>query len=135
MSAWPGLKNDGWLATRLPDRRAREYWTYLFDRNKALGDAGSWDYAWQCSSWIADGLSIQPRVNLVTNIGFGPDGTHGTHPGQQGANTPAFPIPFPLVHPTVVAADTAADDALEHLLFGGQLQRLLDRIGARVRNR
>jgi hypothetical protein len=36
----------------------------------------TWDYSWQFSIWLNDGVSIVPLENLVKNIGSGLDATH-----------------------------------------------------------
>src|SRR5262249_51687034 len=40
---WPRLRDSGWLEALLGDRRAVEYWSYLFDRAQHAEDI--WDYA------------------------------------------------------------------------------------------
>jgi hypothetical protein len=133
MRAWPDLHASGWLETLLDVARERDYWAYLFDRSHRMGDAGSWDYAWQFACWRAGGLAAHPAVNLVTNIGFGADATHCTDPRHIGANVPSAPMAFPLRHPENVERDARADTALEAVLFSGQLGRLMTRLGARTR--
>jgi len=51
------------------------YWGRIFNlvyKNKI----DTWDYQWQYCIWLNDGLSINPRYNLVKNIGFGISSTH-----------------------------------------------------------
>ena len=51
------------------------YWSKIFKlvyNNKI----NSWGYVWLYSIWENKGLSIQPKYNLVKNIGFGIDATH-----------------------------------------------------------
>jgi hypothetical protein len=133
MRRWPALREQEWLATMLSERREREYWTYLFDRNFQLGRAGSWDYAWQLSCWVERGLAIHPAVNLVTNIGFRPDGTHARDARQTGANVPSLAMTFPLRHPSVVERDADADASLEAAMFSGHLDRLMRHLRDRTR--
>jgi hypothetical protein len=133
MSAWPALRDRGWLTTVLPERREREYWAYLFDRNCRLGRAGSWDYAWQLTCWMEGGLTIHPAVNLVTNIGFRPDGTHARDARQTGANIASAAMGFPMRHPSEVERDADADAALEAAMFSGQLNRLMRHLRDRTR--
>lgn len=52
----------------------KKYWEKIFDltfRKKI----NTWDYAWTASAWYNNQLSIIPPVNLIKNIGFGPDAT------------------------------------------------------------
>ena len=53
-------------------------------------------------------LQVVPNVNLISNIGFGPDATH-THVVGIHAEMPTQAMRFPLKHPNFVLADVAAD--------------------------
>jgi hypothetical protein len=53
----------------------------------------SWDTAWELRKALAGGLSVVPSVNLVANIGFGPEATHNKFAGDIGALTPVGPAP------------------------------------------
>ena len=69
MTVWPELRDQGWLQDILRDRQAVEYWTRIFDATHADRNT-SWAYRWTFSSWVQNGLTILPSVNLVSNIGF-----------------------------------------------------------------
>ena len=80
---------------------------------------------WSC--WRAGGLTCLPRVNLVSNIGFGPGATHTVDAGSEVANLPTERMRFPLTHPQAVVSHQAFDGALtRHLGFAAKppLQRL-----------
>jgi hypothetical protein len=108
LARWPELRESGWLEGLLRDRAARRFWREVFDRDHR-GEIDTWDFAWTFACWAQRGLTAQPAVNLVTNIGFGADATHTTNAASPLANVPAREIAFPLVHPAAVASDTALD--------------------------
>jgi hypothetical protein len=54
-------------------------------------------------------LQVVPNVNLISNIGFGPNATH-THEVGVHSEMPITPIAFPLIHPNFVLANSAADE-------------------------
>ncbi len=124
---WPALRDSGWLAQRLEDPYAVRYWSHQFQRSHEGFD--TWDFAWMLSAWEAGALNVVPRVNLVSNIGFGPDGTHtsGDHRGVFG-NLPVEDIGFPLRHPRRVRPDSAADAFTEDVMFGGNMRRMFERL-------
>ena len=130
MSRWPELRDSGWLDRVLGDRDAVQYWTYTFERTYRQGH--TWDYAWVFASWLADGLSVVPSRNLVTNVGFRDDATN-TRAEYRGvfADVPAVEIDFPLRHPASVERDAAADAFVEDVMFSGNVSRLFERIRAR----
>ena len=135
MARWPELRDRAWLDSVLPTQMARRYWAYLFETNRAAGDAGTWDYAWTFACWLNQGLSIHPTVNLVSNIGFGPTGTHATNPHDPTSARPTEPVRFPLQHPDRVEPDEVEDSALDSAVFGGRLTALLERATHRLRSR
>ena len=70
--------------------------------------ARTWDAQWQQSLDLHAGLAIVPNVNLVTNVGFGPDASH-TRTRERYSFLPAREIEFPLVHPRQMVVDRNAD--------------------------
>lgn len=53
-------------------------WRFLAPRYEAVarGDIDTWDYQWSWTRASQGGLSVIPARNLISNIGFRPDGTH-----------------------------------------------------------
>jgi hypothetical protein len=121
LSFWPAWKHSFKWLRHTPDRIARHYWSNIFDR-MYRNEIDTWDYPWTASVWYHGGLTATPNVNLVTNIGFGPDGTHTVaHENQDGL--PSDPL-GPLTHPVKVDQDCKADLYVFDHVFGGREQRL-----------
>jgi hypothetical protein len=127
LAVWPERRERGWLEELFDDPQAVQYWTYIFDRRRALED--TWDTGWLFGSWVAEGLSAVPRRNLVTNVGFGEHATN-TRVEFRGlfSDVPAVAADWPLRHPPRVERDVEADAFLEDVLFSGNLGRLFERI-------
>jgi len=64
----------------------------------------TWDYQWDFICKIKNGLSIIPRVNLITNLGF-LEGTHTTNYKKKEKSLKKFEIEFPLVKNNNVLED------------------------------
>ena len=64
-----------------------------------------------------NGLCINPSVNLVSNIGFGPDALNCKDPHDPLANVPTEPMAFPLRHPPLLAIDEEADALIQKTVF------------------
>ena len=126
MSQWPELRESQWLNGLLQNRHAVSYWTHIFE--KTFRERHMWDYAWTLTCWLRGGLYIHPEVNLVTNIGFGPDATHTRGEASAFARLPTRPARFPLAHPGDLVLDEEGDRFLEDVMFGGNLARLFERI-------
>jgi hypothetical protein len=105
------------------------------------GQIDTWNYRWMLNCWLQNGLTALPNVNLVSNIGFGEDGTNARASASVLANIPVQTMQFPLQAPTFVIRDVVADKRTENLAYFAperpwlerQLSRIKKRIG-RLRN-
>ena len=67
-----------------------------------------WDFQMQIHLFKNEGLTIHPRVNLVSNIGFDGEGTHTLSNNTGLGDRPVFGI-LPLTHPESMTVDTRRD--------------------------
>jgi hypothetical protein len=115
MLSWPKYRNSDLLGLwGGKDQGFVQYWLDIFDRVES-GKIDTWDYQWAFTCWTNNGLTCLPRVNLVTNIGFGPAAAHTTDANSPFANVPAPPLKFPLFHPITVTRNVKADTYTHHL--------------------
>jgi hypothetical protein len=56
--------------------------------------SSSWDTDWEIKKALLGGLSVVPSVNMVANIGFGPDSTHTRFAGDIRTLTPVGSSPL-----------------------------------------
>ncbi|BAU15655.1 methyltransferase FkbM [Leptolyngbya sp. NIES-3755] len=108
MQHWKQLRDRNWLDTVLEDQQGVRYWTELFN-SVEQGELDTWDVAWTYTCWAANGLSIVPNKNLVSNIGFDPLANNTTETNSPFDNTPTQPIHLPLRHPPLMIRDVEAD--------------------------
>ena len=111
-------------------QNVREYWLQCFNmvyENKL----DTWDYQWTYNIWKHDGVCIAPCVNLVSNIGFGSEETHGSPQKSKTVDRPLEVMNFPLIHPVSLKVDHAADDYEnnKYYLRGFLLRKRLKKIG------
>lgn len=125
LSFWPAWKNSDAWCKHTPDRIERRYWSNILDR-MYRNEIDTWDYSWMASVWYHDGLTATPNVNLVSNIGFGPDGTH-TVTDVDEAGHPVHPL-GPLTHPEFVVQDREADRYAYDNISGGLQRRVHKRL-------
>ena len=126
------LKGD--LERILPTREERRFWTRFFRRLRG-GRHTFWDAKWVYSMWLADGVSISPNYNLVSNIGYGSEATHTTYK-VEGMEAAIAPMPFPLHPPASEGVVAEADTHLFRTRFRptifGRMAALWQRIGRRL---
>jgi predicted O-linked N-acetylglucosamine transferase (SPINDLY family) len=121
MELWPLVKNENWLFDILQDEQAFRYWSATFQGMYEGFD--TWDYPWLFACYINQGLSVLPNINLVSNIGFGKEGTHATDTNSILANIPVEEMQFPLKHPPFVVRDTQGDNFTERTFYSGSLSK------------
>ncbi len=131
LTTWPSVRNSNLLAEVFPDRSAQRYWTAIFDRMHRGEGPNTWDYQWMYTNLCRRALAVTPRVNLVSNIGFGEGATHSTDPhGAPGVTVGQ--LAFPLSHPpTMIASRSldAIDQQLSHWHTPALPERALRKVG------
>lgn len=63
------------------------YWNNIFEQVKN-GKIDTWDYQWMFAIWLNNGWAINPKDNVISNIGFGDNATHTTDIGHWSAELP-----------------------------------------------
>ena len=119
LGAWSDLKSSDWLHGWLASETAAQYWESIFDRSRN-GEIDSWAYPWTFSCWAQHGLSVLPSVNLVSNIGFGPEATNTRSGSGRMENLSSRSISFPLEHPQQIVRDYTSDRYTTRHHFGAK---------------
>ena len=104
---WPKFRDEDWLSGISHSRREKAFWIRSLDKvfsNKI----DTWDYQWVLASMARGALSVTPNVNLISNIGFGPDAAH-TVEVSRFSNMKIESMNFPLRHPIIFLPDRKAD--------------------------
>ena len=119
LSFWPSLKKSKEWTLMHPNKHERKYWGDIYD-DIYNGKLDYWDYWFSASITKNYGLTATPNVNLVTNEGFGPDGTH-TLFAKKKSGLKNYSIGN-LTHPEAVKKDKNADSYLYNYHYGGKSQ-------------
>ncbi|MCL1470568.1 glycosyltransferase family 2 protein [Argonema antarcticum] len=117
MKSWPEYKKLDFIYSVCEDPVEQKYWTDIFD---LVFDGGidTWDYQWLYTCWCQNGLTIIPNCNLISNIGFGNDGTHTCY-DSPWAQLPINDI-SEIKHPPFIFRHREADSYTFEYLFGGK---------------
>lgn len=95
---------------RLTENRVEADWWYSIvkeiqqDENKK----SYWDFQMQIHLFCNNALTIHPKVNLISNIGFDAEGTHTLTSFDHRGKRDVFPI-LPLIHPASQNVDVKRD--------------------------
>jgi hypothetical protein len=120
INQWPALKESGMVQSLCSDPHEQQYWTKVFDSVYG-GRQDIWDYQWTLSCWAQNGLAIIPNLNLVTNIGVGPDATH-TKEAIPLLNLPSAEM-SDIEHPPFMVRNHVADEYAFLNNYGGRRMR------------
>jgi hypothetical protein len=130
---WSKIENSSLLDQFWREPHALKYWKKLFQKAHQ-GEIDTWDYQWIFTCIINHGLSIVPKVNLISNIGFGEGATHTINASDSSkfSNLKTDELSFPLHHPPYVIPDLKADrftqDTYYHTIWKEKLKWKLQRI-------
>lgn len=105
LNAWRFRKQ----VLRLTKNRAEANWWYfkVKEIQQDKSKKSYWDYQMQIHLFRNNALTIHPKVNLISNIGFDAEGTH-THYDDGRGDKPVYAI-LPLQHPDKVNVNTDLD--------------------------
>lgn len=104
-SAWKEIQEDGTFARTYPPRIrhfVKKELNHYYGQKKC-----PWDYLWWVSCMKHQGLCAVPKVNLISNEGFGEDATHTQDPGTYDGRT--YALELPLKYPDQVERDRRID--------------------------
>ena len=73
---WSVFRDSGRLEDIFPIPQEQKYWREILDCLFIEGQPNTWDYQWWLASWMNNGLHAWPNACLVSNAGFGGEGTH-----------------------------------------------------------
>lgn len=98
LESWLEIRNNAEEIKRVfPNLLMRRTWEERLDMLAYQSKPDTWDYQLTYDVRRRDLLTVVPARNLVTNVGFGPDGTHITKPGARtGLEAELI---YPLSHP------------------------------------
>ncbi|MFA5008209.1 MAG: glycosyltransferase family 2 protein [Candidatus Omnitrophota bacterium] len=131
MKTWPQFKEQGQMEIVCKDYYERKYWTDIFDK-AFKGQIDVWACQWMYSCWSRRGLSTYPSVNLISNIGFGPDATFCKTPNNVQSDIETNDI-WEIKHPKVIAVNKKADAFTFDYVFGGKQIKAAYSLRARIR--
>lgn len=130
MTEWPKLRDSDLFNSLFDDDIEQAYWKGIWDYTHSTRNATAWDYQWTFTCIANGGLTAIPNVNLVSNIGFGPDATH-TRSAQEPLATSGF---REYKHPSFILRDRDADRYVFDYHFGGASLRAQQSRTQRIRS-
>jgi hypothetical protein len=138
MKSWPKARQEKWIEKSCPSVE-QNYWIKSFNQVYD-GEIDTWDCQWLYACWRAEGIGIIPNVNLITNIGGGPDATHTK--GEISSLAIVTGTLGNMVHPKNMLADSDADrftfetkfqlKFIRRLLSGIRKPKLIRRLISRI---
>jgi hypothetical protein len=97
ISDWDKQKNN-MIKNLSQNKDTRRHWQHAL-QNVHDGKIDTWDYQFAYLLFKNHGVCIVPKINFISNVGFGDDATHTVDSNCKNANIPNFNIFFPLNHP------------------------------------
>lgn len=117
MNSWDRMRHSGRLGQLCPEPFEAGWRREVLD-SVHQRQVDTWDYQWAYAKLCCGGLNIVPAVNLVSNIGFGPDATHTLNAADPRAALATHGLTFPLQHAGSITPWQQADRAYLHHVVG-----------------
>ena len=123
MKSWPEFRNSKILNSIFENNHTVNFWEKRFDKMYHFKEPDTWDFQWLYCVLRNSGLNIIPNMNMVENIGFGPDATHTK--GQLDINLkiqnfePKSTNVIPIKHPNYIVRSQKADNYTNNNHFAG----------------
>jgi len=114
-SSWPEVNNGALLQYIFDSESEYRYWTRHFE-NVYTGTSVHWDYAWMYAVWSQGGLSIIPKRNLISNIGYGMDAVHALSENDPRINKETSDL-REITHPKILVRDALLDVSAYQQIF------------------
>lgn len=110
IKSFPAFAAGNKIAKIFPGRFMQKRWLEFFQTvyEKKLD---TWDYQWQYAILEQNGLCINPRANLISNIGFLPEATHTAGKRTRFADMPTSPLKI-AAHPAAMEPNEKADQLI-----------------------
>jgi hypothetical protein len=125
---WPAISRTGVIENLLGSSESKKFTSLLgkvFD-----GEIDTWDYQWLLLRMLY-GKAIIPKVNLISNIGFGQNATHTFDEESLLANIGKGEMLFPLKHPQYFIVDHRRDE--EWKILSNRSEKLVKRLLRKLR--
>jgi hypothetical protein len=108
IKSWPQIKKENGLKSIFDNIKDTYYWSSIFNdvHNNKID---TWDYQWSFICFVNNYLSVMPAVNLVSNIGFSPNGSTHTKRISKFSNMKTSELSFPLKIPKEIVRSTESD--------------------------
>ncbi|MFC5413068.1 nucleotide-diphospho-sugar transferase [Larkinella bovis] len=115
---WPTINKKSLSGFLFTEKKYSMWWLNHFQWLYNNRPNDMWDFQFHYLCMVRKQLAVIPRVNLVKNIGYGPDATHSQDPNNYFANVPTHNLSFPLIHPNFIDRNIEADIFIQRTLFG-----------------
>jgi len=116
------------------NRAEKKFWRQKLLEIKNQKMIYTWDYQWALVCMAYKSLCICPNLNLVSNIGFGLEGTN-TKSKSIVANIPSEKMNFPLIHPKELIWNDYSDRQSAKLFFQYSANNFLNRVKLFLRSK
>jgi hypothetical protein len=115
MNDWPIFQNV--MVSSISEYKPTKiFWKDKFDR-MFKKEIDTWDYQFSYLLLKNKSRCIVPRINLITNLGFGSDATHTFNSESESANRKRYEIKFPLNHSLNLNSEKMLNDFLDRNEF------------------
>lgn len=124
LSKFPQFESEGKIKDLINDKRNQNYWLGKIRDVYQGRNASTWGFIWLFTLLSHRAYCITPKVNLVSNIGFGKDATHAKDTNSAFANLAAEKMER-IIHPPTIEPDYESDYLFSKYLYSSEKKHRL----------
>jgi hypothetical protein len=109
ISEFPNFQKNNTINTLFKSKILRHEWLDNFS-SVYTNKIDTWDFQFIFLSFFNHAYSIQPKFNLISNIGFGAEATHTLNSKDSRSNMKKIDMKFPILHPQTIKRNTYQED-------------------------
>ncbi|WP_394993609.1 nucleotide-diphospho-sugar transferase [Emticicia sp.] len=118
ITGWKDIEKKQILDFVFKENKYKLWWKQELYKIEKNPPQDMWDCQFHLHSMKRRQYAIIPKVNLVSNIGFGEDSTHFNSADNYLLNRPTYQLNFPLKHPFQIKRNYKADIFIQNIIFG-----------------
>ena len=112
---WP-LHRDSLPKLISQNKATERFWSQVLEK-MYKNEVNAWDYQFSYLLFKNKGKCIVPRLNQITNIGFGADATHTFDMNSSAANRARYNFKLPLKHEVNMASEMKINEFYDRSEF------------------
>jgi len=128
ITSFLSYENLAIIESNLNNKRLFSAVKSIYKNNIGSMENDVWDFQWLFIRLLNNKLTVVPKRNLISNIGFIADSTHTSDTGSPLSNLKSYPIEWPMNCPTNVGVNSEYDQSNSKYFSPSIVDRIISKL-------